>query len=505
MRIKKTMARKGGGNHLYLSKSLFIRGLQCHRSLYLQKYNPELKSPATEEAQQLFNIGYNVGTLAQQLFPGGVMVPYEGLSYSEQLSMTQSLIEQGTDTIYEAAFSHNNVFVKADILHRRKRGWEIYEVKSSAAVKDYHYDDASVQYYVIAGTGLPVARIFLVHINTDYVRQGEIDVHQLFTIADLTETAQENAAAILGELRRQRAMLKGAKPNIDIGPHCDDPFECDFKGHCWAHIPSTSVFDLADRGKPDPFELYQHGIVRLEDVPLDILGWRQKLQVDGFLHRKNHLDADAIRGFLESLRYPLCFMDFETTVMVPVPLYDGTRPYQQVPFQFSVHILSKPGGKLEHHQYLSDGAINPQKEFLKELLTVIPRNACILVWNQSFESSRLRELAEAFPKQGSKINRLIDQIRDLMAPFRDKSLYHWRFNGSYSIKVVLPALVPGMSYDQLEICDGGEASAAWLRMMQANDGGDKAVIRDQLLRYCERDTLAMVKILGKMQGMVSKK
>jgi hypothetical protein len=499
------MARKGGGNHLYLSKSLFIRGLQCHRSLYLQKYNPELKSPVTEEAQQLFDVGYNVGTLAQQLFPGGVTVPYEGLSYSEQQSMTQSLIEQGTDTIYEAAFSHNDVFVKADILHRRKRGWEIYEVKSSAAVKDYHYDDASVQYYVIAGTGLPVIKVFLVHVNTAYVRQGEIDVHQLFTIADLTETAQENATAIPGELRRQRAMLKGAKPDIDIGPHCNDPFECDFKGYCWAHLPSPSVFDLADRGKPDPFWLYERGIVKLEDVPPDSLGWRQKLQLDGLLHRKNHLDADAVRGFLESLRYPLCFMDFETTVMVPIPLYDGTRPYQQVPFQFSVHILPKPGGKLEHHQYLSDGAINPQKEFLKELLTVIPRNACILVWNQSFESSRLNELAAAFPKKTDAINHLIRRIRDLMAPFRDKSLYHWQFNGSYSIKAVLPALVPDLSYDKLNISDGGQASAEWLRMVQAKDNAAKAAIREQLLRYCELDTLAMVKILEKMQGMVSAK
>jgi len=498
------MASKVVKNKLYLSKSLFIRGLQCHKSLYLQKYRPELKDPMTKEAQQLFDVGYDVGALAQQLFPGGVIVPYEGLSYSEQLAMTRSLIEQGTKTIYEAAFSHNDVFVKADILHRGKRGWEIYEVKSSSAVKDYHYDDASVQYYVIAGTGLPVAKVFLVHINTGYVRQGEIDVHQLFTLVDLTEMAQENAAVVPKDLQRLRAALRGLEPDIDIGPHCNDPFECDFKGHCWVHVPSPSVFDLTDRGKPDPFELYQQGIVRLEDVPPDSLGWRQKLQLEGVLHRKNHLDADAIRRFIESLWYPICLMDFETTTMVPIPLYDGTRPYQQVPFQFSVHILPKPGGKLEHHQYLSDGSINPQKEFLEELLAVIPRNACILVWNQSFESSRLKELADAFPKKSGAINHLIKRIRDLMVPFRDKSLYHWQFNGSYSIKAVLPALVPGLSYDQLEISDGGEASAAWLRMVQANDSDEKAVIREQLLRYCELDTLAMVKILGKMEEMASR-
>ena len=499
------MARKGGKNHLYLSKSLFIRGLQCHRSLYLQQYQPELKDPVTDEAQQRFNIGYDVGTLAQQLFPGGVVVPYEGLSYSEQLSMTQSLIEQGIDTIYEAAFSHNDVFVKADILHRGRRGWEIYEVKSAAAVKDYHYDDASVQYYVIAGTGLPVAKVFLVHVNTDYVRQGEIDAHQLFTIVDLTETAKENAAVIPGELRRQRAMLQGAEPDIDIGPHCDDPFECDFKGHCWAHIPSPSVFDFADRGKPDPFELYHQGIIRMEDVSPDILGWRQKLQLDGLLNRKNHLDADAVRHFIESLWYPLCFMDFETTLMVPIPLYKGTRPYQQVPFQFSVHLLRESGGPLAHHEYLADGATNPQKEFLERLLAVIPSNACVLVWNQSFETSRLKELAAAFPKKKGAINQLIERIRDLMAPFRDKAIYHWQFNGSYSIKAVLPALVPGMSYKKMEISDGGQASAEWLRMLQAKDEAEKAAIREHLLKYCQLDTLAMVKILEKMKSIIAER
>ena len=417
--------------------------------------------------------------------------------------MTQSLIEQGADTIYEATFSHNDVFVKADILHRGEEGWEIYEVKSSSGVKDYHYDDASVQYYVIAGTGLPVAKVFLVHVNTGYVRQGDIDPHQIFTIVDLTETVRENARVIPGKLERLRTMLRGAEPDIDIGPHCDDPFECDFKGHCWAHIPSPSVFDLTDRGKPDPFELYRQGIVRLEDVPPDSLGWRQKLQVDGVLHRKNRLDADAVRSFLESLSYPLCFMDFETTVMVPLPLYDGTRPYQQVPFQYSVHILPQPGAPLVHHEYLADGSTNPQRDFLEGLLAAIPGDACVLVWNRSFETSRLKELADAFPEKDSAINRLIGQIRDLMAPFREKSLYQWQFNGSYSIKAVLPALVPGMSYEQLEISDGGQASAQWLRMVEAKNNAEKEVIREQLLRYCELDTLAMVKILEKMKEMIT--
>ncbi len=495
--------RESRSDNIYLSKSLFIRGLQCHKSLYLQKFSPELKDEVSEETQRRFDIGNAAGSLAQQIFPGGMVVPYKGLSHSKQISMTQTLIEQGRDIIYEAAFSHNGVFVKADILHRGISGWEIYEVKSSASVKDYHKDDASVQYYVISGTGLPVTKVSLVHINPEYVRHGEIDVHNLFIIEDITETVQGKESFIAEELQKQQTMLKGDEPVIDIGPHCDDPFACDFHGYCWSHIPSPSVFDYMDKGKPNGFALYQQGIVKMEDVSADSLGWRQKMQLDGVLHRKNHIDADAVRSFLETLWYPLFFMDFETTFMVPIPMYDGTRPYQQVPFQYSVHVIHNPGGELEHHEFLADGATNPQKEFLETLLATVPRNACILAWNQGFEISRLKELADAFPEKSGDIVHLINNIRDLMILFRDKSFYHWKFNGSYSIKVVLPALLPELSYDNLEISDGGMASSEWLRMIQSNDYDEKSVIRKQLLQYCGLDTLAMVKILEIMKEMVA--
>ena len=495
--------KENGRGNVYLSKSLFIRGLQCHKSLYLQKYRPELKDEVSEEKQRLFDGGNNVGSLAQQIFPGGVIVPYEGLSHSEQLSMTQTLIEQGVNTIYEAAFSHQGVFVKADILHHEKSGWEIYEVKSSASFKPYHTNDASVQYYVISGTGLPVGKVCVVHMNSEYIRQGAIEVDKLFTTVDITDTAMGNRSFIAEELQKQQTMLKGNEPVIDIGPHCDDPFTCDFHGHCWSHIPSPSVFDYKGIGQPNGFKLYIQGIVKMEDVSPDILGWRQKMQLDGLLHQKNYIDAGAVREFIQSLWYPLCFMDFETTFMVPIPIYDGTWPYQQVPFQFSVHILREPGGALEHHEFLADGATNPQKEFLEKLLAVVPRDACTLVWNQTFEIPRLKELADAFPEKKTEINQLINNIRDLMIPFRDKSIYHWQFNGYYSIKVVLPALVPELSYDNLDISEGGMASSEWLRMVQSNDEEEKTKIRKQLLQYCGLDTLAMVKILEKMRDMIT--
>lgn len=489
------------GKKHQLSKSLFIRGLQCHKSLYLQKYRPELKEEVTPEKQRLFDSGSNVGLLAQQLFPGGVNVPYEGLSYMEQIEKTQSLIQQGVDTIYEAAFSYKGVFVKCDILHHGSDGWEIYEVKSSTSAEEYHLNDVSVQYYVISGTGLPLAKAFLVHINKNYVRHGEIEVDKLFTQVDVTDIVKEKRDFIEEELEKQQNMLEGDEPVIDIGPHCDNPFSCDFKSHCWSHIPSPSVFDYRGTGKPNSFELYKKGIVRLEDVSPDTLGQKTKIQHGGMLYQKNHINVTALKNFLASLWYPLCFMDFETTFMVPIPMYDGIRPYQQIPFQFSVHIQQELSGKLEHYEYLSDGAENQQREFIDQLLAVIPRDACIIAWNQGFEISRLREIATAFPDKRELINHIINNIRDLMKPFQNMTIYNWQFNGSYSIKAVLPALVPELSYDNLDISDGGEASSAWLRMVQSNNEEEKSAIREQLLQYCGLDTLAMVKILEKMRDM----
>jgi len=239
----------------------------------------------------------------------------------------------------------------------------------------------------------------------------------------------------------------------------------------------------------------------MEDVPSDSLGWRQKLQLDGVLHQKNHIDVDAVRNFLQSLWYPLCFMDFETTFMVSIPIFDGTRPYQQVTFQFSADVINNPGCELEHHEFLADGNTNPQKEFLERLLAIVPSNACVLVWNKGFEISRLKELADTFPEKSSEINHLISNVRDLMKPFQDKSIYYWQFNGSFSIKAVLPALVPELSYDNLDISDGAAASSSWLRIIQSKNEEEKSSIRKQLLQYCHLDTLAMVRILEIMKNM----
>jgi len=485
----------------YLSKSLFIRGRQCHKSLWLHKNRPELRDEISDAQQAIFQNGTNVGILAQQLFPGGIEVPYDGLTHQQQIERTKSEIDKGIETIYEATFLHDGIFVKADILHHGERSWEIYEVKGSTEVKDVYLFDAALQYHTLTGAGLAICKASIVHINNEYTRYGDLDVNQLFTINDVTRRVQELQPIVMDEIADQRRMLAGDIPAIDIGKQCDDPYPCDFKGHCWRHIPDDSVFDLRGRGA-NKFALYRQGIIRQTDIPLKMLNSRQRFQVESTINQQDRLDEKRVKQFLDGLWYPLCFLDFET-VNPAVPPFDGCRPYEKMSFQYSLHILDNAASKLRHLEYLAEPGIDPRRDLLESMLERIPQDACIIAWNQSFEISVIRGLAELFPEHREWVVQLIDNFRDLMQPFKNRDIYLWEAKGSYSIKPILPLLVPELSYKDLEgVANGGDAMDAYYKMNRAVDAGELATIRTQLLEYCKRDTEAMVRILEKMQHLV---
>ncbi|MEE8328970.1 MAG: DUF2779 domain-containing protein [Thermodesulfovibrionia bacterium] len=483
--------------NISLSKSSFIRGLQCRKSLYLLKHHPELRDEISEAQQAIFQSGINVGIYAQKLFPGGVEIPFDKGSLSKQLALTKSEIKKRTKTLYEASFLHDNVFVKVDIVHKDKRGWALYEVKSSTGERDVYLDDVAVQYYVLKGTGLPVSKAFIVHINNKYVRKGKIEIKKLFKILDVTKRVEAKQDFIKGELAKQKKMLKGDIPQIDIGKYCSQPYECDFQGHCWQHIPENSIFDLRGRGV-NKFDLYKQGIVHLKNIPLDSLNHHQGIQAHATLKKKILVDKGEIKKFIDSLWYPLYFLDFETFDCA-IPPYDGLRPYQKVPFQYSLDYLEKKGGKIGHHEYLAPPNTDPRKEIIARLIKEIPQDACVLAYNMSFEKGVLKQLAEWFPEYMGKTDRIISNIRDLAAPFKSKDYYHYKMNGSFSIKKVLPILVPELSYDDMEICEGGMVSEAYMTMCQSADPSEVEQIRKGLQEYCRLDTLGMVKIVKKLE------
>ena len=481
----------------YLSKSLFIRGLQCHKSLYLHKNHPELMDKVSAGTEARFRMGHEVGKLAQGLFPGGVEIPYEGLSHGEQISMTASAVAEKQAVIYEATFSHDDIFVKADILRRVPGGWELYEVKSATGMKEVYYSDVAIQYYVLTGAGLNVGKAFAVYINNQYIRRGQIDVNGLFTLEDITEKVAKLQGSIPEELQKMRRMLAGDEPDIDIGRHCKEPYDCDFTGTCWAHVPKPSVFDLRGKGV-DAFALYNRGIVRLEDIPLAELNGRQRMQVEAYLKRKDRIVVEKVKAFLDDLEYPLCVLDFET-VATPVPLFDGVKPYQQLPFQFSLHRIAGPGAQLEHFEYLAMPGEDPREPIIEKLIELIPETGTILAYNAPFEIARLKDLAAWHPRYVKKLGAMIERFSDPMPLFRSREVYLWPLQGSYSIKVVLPTMVPALSYENEEIQDGGMASEAWFRMAESQDPEEIARIRSSLLSYCRLDTYGVVRILEKLK------
>jgi hypothetical protein len=283
-------------------------------------------------------------------------------------------------------------------------------------------------------------------------------------------------------------------PKVDIGPHCMVPHTCTFMDQCWGHVSSPSVFDLAHLATLKKFELYYQGYLKLDEIPEGyILTVAQQLQIKSTLGQEVHIDTVALRGWLDSLQYPLLFMDFEC-FQPAVPLYEGSRAFQQVPFQFSVHRIREQSAEWEHTAFIGDPLPDPRLAFLQALLKAVEGTGTVLAYNQSFEISRLKDLVIQFPEYKEPVNELIKRIRDLMEPFQQKWYYAPDMHGSYSIKMVLPALVPDLSYEGMAIADGQEASYAFESLMYMDDEEKKKKIKEELLQYCNLDTEAMVRV-----------
>ena len=344
-----------------------------------------------------------------------------------------------------------------DILVNEADGWAAYEVKASTQVKEYQVKDVAFQYYVITRSGLPLKQISLVHINNQYVRHGELDLQQLFTIELMITRILPMQKDIPGKLLLLQEMLKaGVMPDVTMGSQCNKPFPCDFLEFCRQSC-------VVEEGEGEA--------------------------------RKANRDQDALDDFLDDLAYPLYYMDFET-IQFAVPRYDESRPYQQIPFQYSLHVQQTKDGPVEHYEFLGTPPADPRPEFIQSLLARIGEIGSIIVWNQAFENTRLREIARDFPEYAAGIDCLLARVADLMVPFRRKHLYTPDMNDSYSLKAVLPALVTDLSYSDLEIQEGGTASIIYESLYQENDPEQVRLNRENLLAYCKMDTLSLVRILG---------
>jgi len=478
-----------------LSKSKFLSGLQCHKRLYLEIHHPSLATKPDAATQAMFEMGTEVGELARNRFPGGVLVTAGYRQTEAALAQTTTLIQDLTvPAIFEAAFLHGGVLIRADVLERvpsvegEPCGWRLIEVKSSTRVKDIHLEDLAVQSEVVAGTGLRLVAVGLMHINPAYLyREGVVDLTELFAIQDLSEAVAQRRAEVPGRLAEMtRILLQPQAPAIEPDRHCHTPYDCPFWDHCTKDKPDRWIHYLPG-SKQVVRQLTQQGVMTIDEIPVGT-----KLSpVQRHVKENVEWTSAKLGTVLKAVQYPVHHLDFET-VMMAVPRFSETRPYQALPVQWSNHI-EQATGELRHEEFLHKDVSDPRKVLAESLLESLGEKGSICVYSP-YERSILEQLAVAIPSLKPALSRIIGRLWDLFPIIRDH-YYHPAFGGSYSIKSVLPAMVPSLAYDDLAIKEGGHAASQYYRMVFIEtDWVKRATIEEALLRYCERDTLAMVEL-----------
>lgn len=438
-------------------------------------------------------MGHNIGALAQQLFPGGVdATPEDYSKLSESIENTRTWIEQGKSIIYEAAFSAGGVFAAMDILVKEGNAWRAIEVKSSGSVKEYHINDAAIQYYVLTQAGLDIADIGIMHLDKRYVREGEIELDKLFRFKSVLVDVLRLQDGIPERVEAFTQVLTSkVMPVVGIGPQCSSPFDCDFKAHCWKRVPYNNVFAIGHISAK-AWQLYDQGIVHVNDIPSDFaLTNKQRIEVECAQTGSEHFDKKAISEFLSAWEYPLYFFDFET-INPTVPLFDGSKPFDQLPFQYSLHVIEQPGAEPVHREFLPEPMGDPRKELMERMVADLGTQGTIVAYNMGFERGVIMHLVNRFPEQRAALMAIHARFQDLIVPFQSKWCYRPAMRGKSSIKYVLPALIPELDYSDLAIQEGTTASSTYLSMLEGTFNGHQATTMNQLRAYCERDTWAMV-------------
>ncbi len=481
-----------------LTKSKYLAGLQCPRYLYALIHEKEKIPEPDDSAKFILDQGTEVGELATKLFPDGIDLSKE--DFNENLKKSKEFLKEKRP-LFEAGFLYNNCFSRADILVPVGDEWDIIEVKSGTQVKEENVHDVSFQKYCYEGEGLKIRKCFLLHLNKDYVKEGEINTNKLFKKDDITSEVN----TLMKDIKRRIDILfevinSNFCPEVQIGPKCKSPYTCPLS-ECWDFLPENHVFHLYRGGKKS-LQLFEEGIHAIGDIPDNFkLNGKQGIQKKCEKNNEIYINKENIKKFMNDLTYPLYYLDFET-FSTAVPMFNGLRPYSQIPFQFSLHVVKSEGEKLDHYEFLYSGNEDPRKEFVEELKKVLGEEGSIIVYNQSFEISRLKELAEQFPEYKDWVESVVGRIVDLLIPFRNFDYYNPIQKGSASIKKVLPA-VTGKSYDGMEIADGGSASVGFFNANYKNSSAtEKDKTRKDLLKYCELDTLAEVMIVDKLKEIV---
>ena len=483
-----------------LSKSRYTEGVTCGKKLWLSCYKKKEAEDMGNES--VLENGNKVGDLARSLFGDYILIEFNP-NFQEMLEDTKKHLKDKPNIICEASFSYDNNFCSVDILKNDTDGVEIYEVKSSTDINDIYIDDISYQTWVLKKSGLNVKKSYLVYINNNYIKNGKFNIHEFFKIEDVS--SRINLNKVEKNIKELKKIINTKEePNIDLSLSCHKPYDCPFFKYCTKNLPSPNIFDIGWNVHFDKkIDIYKRNNLTYKEIlNKESINEKATEQIKFTLNNlKPKINKENIKKLLNSLTYPLYFLDFES-YQPSIPQIDGTKPYQQICFQYSLHYYLEKNGKLYHKEYLSeDYNGNPMYGLCKKLCEDIPKNSCVLVYNQTFEKARLKEMAALFPKFREHLLNIKDNIVDLMKPFFNQDYYTKEMEGRCSIKVVLPALFPNdpsLDYHNLDqVHKGDEASNAYLSLPTLSKE-EQEKLRYNMLKYCELDTYAMVKIYEKL-------
>ena len=482
-----------------LSKSKYLTGLQCPKYLWMQIHDPERIPEVDAVTQYVFDHGHVVGEYAKKLFPGGVDIQHD--YFMENIATTKRFLAE-RKPLFEAGILSGRIYCRVDILNPvNEDEWDIIEIKSGTSVKEVYIDDVSFQRYCCEKAGLEIRNCKLGFINKQYIKNGEIDPRELFILEDISTQVEEISAGIAERVSNLLAVISNKTcPGVSIGEHCIAPYECPLRTECWGFLPENSVFDLRG-GKTKQFSLYEQGILSIKDIPDDIpLSRQQQIQKECVMTGNVHVEKEEIRQFLSRLKYPLYYLDFETFGPA-IPLYNGTRPYQDIPFQFSLHIVKDNASEPVHRSFLAEGREDPRPQILHELRSLLGSEGSIIAYNAGFEEGVLKELVEASPEYTDWLEGILTRMVDLLFPFTNFHYYNASQKDTASLKKVLPA-VTGKGYEEMGIGAGMDASIAYARITFGNSTEEEiANVRADLLKYCNMDTEGMIWVVDKLRQL----
>lgn len=489
---------------MIVSKSDYIKYYQCPKTLWLYKNRKDLiPEDFDEQMAGVLANGQAIEDEAYKLFPEGVAIPQRG--FKEGVDKTTNMILDKTPAIFQASFWNNDLYCRSDIIRHNPEDntWDIYEVKSATKIKPEYIPDLAFQKICLLEAGLKVNKTYVIYVNKEYVKQGEIEPEKFFITGDVTEQVDALIKEIQGNIKKIFGLIKEKEePQVRIVKQCKNPYPCMFIDYCWKDIPEHNIYNVYPSEK-EIHRLLDDNIIDLSDIPPGVIT-RDKYKKYYEAHKADKVLVDkfAIKAEIAKYEYPLYYLDYETN-SPGIPIFDGYRPYQRMTFQYSLHVQEKPGGEVKHYEYLADKDEDPSPGLAESLNKLIGPTGSVIAWYMSFEAGCNSEMGERYPEYAEFFESVNSRLLDLMEFFSNGYYVDKGFFGSASLKKVLPVFVPHLSYDDLNIQEGMEASDSWPELIAKNQNEqEKKNLKNDMLKYCELDTFAMVEIFRILNELV---